>query len=646
MSSLPEVTVLFARLASQIQNEAINSDQSDDVLVTVLNQSLNLNEVPRVRVLDSALSIMCFTAPQVFDSVIDYSVNTLVSVLSSLIDCKVTRMDKKEIFRIGSSLSCRDCEGVMEACADVLGKLSEQGMYYRPILYSVVRLAAMTTQFRYIMRVTPVVDVQSTEGSHHAMTKLMHYIPKSISLEKQELELRLLSWSLDPQNLVKDVLQVLQDAIGRPFMCLSLELYEKLEWRSIIICLALSPLMFIETRALLHQWFLLTGLASTLELQVELVSMVLDLLSSPMKWGLSLEVGSKLPFSYAYFLYKHQLFRAFAGPLSLDGFLNLVHKIKKSISQTKKKLKHSATTSMVDHKAAWAMAMNFPSWFYFAALLLNGKNSSDNFFCRLHEDNQLQKSLCSVAAAWYIAWVLDPVDESASGLLAKKLEKLSTTLINKHTSAYEYRERTSSDEIKLKKPKPNDKTNDAFHKFQPFRLWLEEFETVDIKNNVMFRRITLGILIGCSGSINDDECESILHYVSTGTILHTKESRCAGLKHKRRNFEFIDGSSLKEAVAGACTVFYLTDIAERMSDTIFETREVAVDFICSIKLRTVKYLLKCVKRLLEFEFHQNNDILIKDLKRRMLQWRYQGNDIFHGYKDFDDAINEIASKLS
>ncbi|GKA82030.1 hypothetical protein Tco_0788778 [Tanacetum coccineum] len=29
----------------------------------------------------------------------------------------------------------------------------------------------------------------------------------------------------------------------------------------------------------------------------------------------------------------------------------------------------------------------------------------------------------------------------------------------------------------------------------------------------------------------------------------------------------------------------------------------------------------------------------------MLRWRRQGKDIFHGYKDLDDAINVIASKF-
>nr|XP_043627179.1 uncharacterized protein LOC122598655 [Erigeron canadensis] len=506
----------------------------------------------------------------------------------------------------------------------------------------------MTTQYQYTVELAPPLDVQSTEGRSDAVLKLMHYVPKRISLDIQELQLRSLLWYLDPQNLVKDVSQVLQDAIGRSFICLSEELYENMEWRSIIICLALSPLMFTETRALLHRWFLLTGLASVLELQVELVSMVLDLLSRPMRWGLTAEVGSQLPFSYAYFLFKHQLIRTLSGPLSFGGFLELVQKIKKSVSLTKGKLKHFATTSsMVDHKSTWAMAMYFPNWFYFAALLLSGKSRSDSFFGHLNKDNQLQTS-CSAAAAWYIAWILDPIDESTSGLLAKKLEKLSTTLINKHSSSYEPRKTTGSYAIKSKKSKPNDKPDHIYDKYtgQTIRIWLEGFETVVTKNSVMFRKITLGFLIGCFASINEDECELLLHYAATGKILHSKGNQHTGLKQKRWNTEGIDKSNRKEVVAGACIVFNLTDITEGMSDSIFETREIAVDLICQIKQKVVKYLLKCVKRLLEFEFDQKFVISIKDLHRRMLRWRHQGNDVFHGYNDFNDAIAVIASKLS
>ncbi|KAI3524728.1 hypothetical protein L1887_03391 [Cichorium endivia] len=492
MSNLLELTGLFLRLASQNQTGnagTSNADQSDDVLVAAVNQSLNLNEQSRVTVLDTALSLMCFTAPQVFDSVIDYSVNTLVSVLSSSINCKVSRLGKAEVLRIGSSISAHDCVRVMESCADVLEKLTEHGTLYRSLLYTIVRVAVMTTRFQYSMQLTPSLNLQSTDERSHALSKLVHYIPKKISIDNQELQLRLLIWYLDPQTLVENISQLLQDVIGRPFICLNEELYEKIEWRSVIICLALSPLMFIETRALLHSWFLHSGLDSVLEFQTGLVSMLLDLLSRPMWWGLSTEVGSNLPFSHAYFLFNHQLIKTMTQPLSCGGFLELVHKIKDSVSHI----------SMVDHKSTWAIAMNFPDWFYFAALLLSGK---------------------------------------------------------------------------------------SFDKF-----------------------------------------EMLLNYVATGTIIRSTESQ----------------PGFKEAVKGACVVFYFTDIAERISGSIFETREIAVDFICQIKSKVVKYLIKCVDKLTKFEIDQKNGFLFKDLHRRMLRWRHQGKEFFHGY--LDDTINTIASKL-
>lgn len=65
-----------------------------------------------------------------FDSVIDYFVNTIVSVLSSSIDCKVLRFGRAMVLQVGGSISASDCVGMMESCADVLGKLNENGMMF------------------------------------------------------------------------------------------------------------------------------------------------------------------------------------------------------------------------------------------------------------------------------------------------------------------------------------------------------------------------------------------------------------------------------------------------------------------------------------------------------------------------------------
>lgn len=69
---------------------------------------------------------------------------------------------------------------------------------------------------------------------------------------------RLILWSLDPLILKHDISEILREKIRRPFLCLKKELHNQLAWRSIIICLVASPTAFAETRALLHNWFLLT----------------------------------------------------------------------------------------------------------------------------------------------------------------------------------------------------------------------------------------------------------------------------------------------------------------------------------------------------------------------------------------------------
>lgn len=98
------------------------------------------------------------------------------------------------------------------------------------------------------------------------------------------------------------------------------------------------------------------GLASILTLQIQLVSAVLDVVSRPMWWGLSREIGSKIPFSLAYFPYNHQLIRTLSGPLSWESFQHLVYKITRFSSK-----KYCYTSSehgpvksdLVDHKSMW-----------------------------------------------------------------------------------------------------------------------------------------------------------------------------------------------------------------------------------------------------------------------------------------------------
>lgn len=67
MSKLTEVTDLLARIAENLHKQVPLGDYEDscDYHISELNRSLNLNEGPKLRVLDTALSLMCFKAPEV-----------------------------------------------------------------------------------------------------------------------------------------------------------------------------------------------------------------------------------------------------------------------------------------------------------------------------------------------------------------------------------------------------------------------------------------------------------------------------------------------------------------------------------------------------------------------------------------------------
>ncbi|XP_059633100.1 uncharacterized protein LOC132275917 [Cornus florida] len=693
MSRLPEITDLFARLASNLQTLKTtvgDEDQTCDLLISNLNCSLNLNENSRVRVLDTALSLMGFRAPQVFDSGIEYLVRTIVTVLSSTIACKVLRFQKEEVLQIGSTISRRDCAELIEFCADVLGRLDGHGMLSHTLLHAVVRVAVSASCFRYVLELTPILDVKSIEGRSLAVSKLLCHLQKEISLRNEEIPLRLLLWYLDPLILKNDLLQILQEAIRRPFLCLNIVFYERTDWRLILLCLALTPAMFIETRALLHNWFLMTGLATVLELQIELVRLILDVISRPTWWGITMEVGSNLPSSHAYFPQKHHLMRTLAGPLSFENFLHLVHSTSKPVPNAKSysdsTLKQDATKfAMIGHKSMWAMAMNFPEWFFFASLLLfAGKNNQDIFHseCTLgaaetEQSQDIDLPCFSASAARHIAWILSPISESHQNLLVDSLIRISESWRLKLFSSDNHYKVKAGYKKKLKKPKFHDISEESplLKEFdcRTIQYWLQEFQDIyikywneivnssasfaaksscgiSLKQSVLFRKIPLGILIGYSTGINEDGCELLLHYVVTGSILQLTETQTAGLNHRKwiaGEQEDFDKCNIKEAVAGACLVFRLTDVVESMSASMFDTEEGGIDSICRLKQRTGKYLFKCIKKLLQLNIDEDNVLMmLRDLYSRLVRWRHQGRDVFQGSEDLNDAIEALSNKLS
>lgn len=95
-----------------------------------------------------------------------------------------------------------------------------------------------------------------------------------------------------------------------------------------------------------------------LELLIQLVLMTLDVVSRPMFWGISAEVGAKLPFLNAYFPYNQLLLRTLAGPLSYDGLQQLVHYTMDPVPCAQKQLyptfkPPAVKVATIDHKSIW-----------------------------------------------------------------------------------------------------------------------------------------------------------------------------------------------------------------------------------------------------------------------------------------------------
>ncbi|KAJ0030730.1 hypothetical protein Pint_13389 [Pistacia integerrima] len=702
MTTLPEIVDLFSRLTSHLQTLNQNEEEEEEessinLSISKLNKSLNISQNSRVRVLDAALSLMCFGAPKVFDSVIEFSVKTIISVLSSSITCKVISFRNEEILQIGSSISRHDCEELMEACNDVLEKLKGRGLYCvlffffgvlsHLLLRAVVRVAVSACLYRFSFPLMVFLDVKSIDGRTSAVSKLLCYLPREFSLENHEIPLRLLFWYLDPLMLKHDVSKILQDTTERPFLCLKKEFHERVDWHAIVICLALSPVIFIETRALLHNWFLLTGLASILELLIGLTSVILDIISCPSWWGLSLEFGSKLPFSSAYFPYKNHLLRMLAGPLTSESFLRLVHATSKPVLHVTKidpTINLSATkVGTIDHKSIWALAISFPDWFYFASILLFSERFQGNFHLKgslgKPKIGQMQDvEAVSVAAARYIAWILNPIDKSKQELLVEILTKISGAWTPNQFSSGENHKEEAGYSKKIKKPKLNDSKEDYTvekeYDCQSIGLWLKEFQSLyvqysmvsvnnpsshevkgsnglNLKQNVLFRRIPLGILVGFPSCINEDGCELLLHYAATGRIIHLGETSGVGLKHGKGIAHELEDSVLfpakfnkREAIAGAFLVFSLTDIIESMSTSLYETDERGVDFICQVKIKAAKYLINCIKRQIQLHIDEDGVQTLIDLSSRLMRWRHQGQVVVQVDKDLDEVINALSNK--
>ncbi|KAF8036357.1 hypothetical protein BT93_C2159 [Corymbia citriodora subsp. variegata] len=181
-----------------------------------------------------------------------------------------------------------------------------------------------------------------------------------------------------------------------------------------------------------------------------------------------------------------------------------------------------------------------------------------------------------------------------------------------------------------------------------------EGQSIDgcLKQSMMFREIPLAILIGQSSLIDEDVCELLLHYASTGRILQPGKIKRVGLKHMRSYSEgpvsalWNDDCVKEEAIRGACLIFKLTDIVENMSSLLCETEESELGFICRLKERIVGYLVKCIKSLIQLETFEGKSLMLLDLHHRLLQWKHNGQGRFKIPEDLDHVMLELNHQIS
>ncbi|PKA63333.1 hypothetical protein AXF42_Ash005228 [Apostasia shenzhenica] len=491
----------------------------------------------------------------------------------------------------------------------------------------------------------------------------------------------------------------------RPFLSLKSEMYNRMTWRMVIICLVTSPTMFKQARSLLHSWFLKTGFPFIMEFQIVAVSSLLDMISRPMSWGVSMELGLKYSHSHAYFPSQcHQLLGVLNGYITCKSFLAMIHHIKIAVAQIMEPifhpnkchsshatLGHEAILDVIGENSTWAMLMNFPTWFYFASALLFFDKDWNTYFsndiaAKIDVESVNQYELVE-AAILCLSWVMSPCSKGNLDRLAEHFHKTSrswSTVSSTQTSSHEkcssigtHKKGAVSCNKKLRIQKA---CNDKFklvatkNSFSSLARWLRKFDGFVAQSKMksflshessysfaetelmsrrskLFTQIPLGILISCPNFLKDKECELLLYYATTGDISHFSDVHTDADEHHERDFSSPSGTEgRKWGLDGTRLVFSFSDIIEDMSAMLFDCENTRLDYICLLKGKICGYLLRCVKEFLNIyvpnlgEHRGSVDLL--DLVKRLTMWKQQGREVFDGCEEFDDFVNGLATKVS
>ena len=86
------------------------------------------------------------------------------------------------------------------------------GIICDSLLYAVVKVAVSASSFRHVKELGPVIDVRPGARRTLDLSKLLHYLPKELTVKKGEIPLRytlrlhLLGWNEMGENRMKFVL--------------------------------------------------------------------------------------------------------------------------------------------------------------------------------------------------------------------------------------------------------------------------------------------------------------------------------------------------------------------------------------------------------------------------------------------------------
>ncbi|KAL5660641.1 hypothetical protein ACJX0J_027766, partial [Zea mays] len=513
---------------------------------------------------------------------------TLVSVLSASVSCRVVRPNGdagQDMLCVGSSVSpvhCRELlRSIVYSCAALVEKLGDYGRHSYDMLYAVAKTIVLSPNYQclfllpYYKEEGEIVSRMGTIAAELINHPSYHVLPSDDSNPP-----RLLLWHLDPSIIRLDLSVMLKEVIKRPLLCLRKELYNRMEWRIIIICPVCSPTVFMEMRSLLHFWFQGTGLSCVLELHNALVSSALDILLKPI-----------FPFSHAYFLsHQRNLLAILTGPLSCKAFLDLISYISALIDldNTRTRCSSQKNLQLQPLKGlVMYMIISFPVWFSFATALLFYREGSHDSLSETLSKEPTAESISDVSlvqrAAFYLSWVLCPSNDDQCEMLSNNILEISHSWARNNKKCLSY-QITMNHRRKLQIPTAA--KSEKFH--VPINTLcacvkccsttafpqVQDGKLADLHpsnfNLILHQWIPLGVLLISPSCANEQNCDILLCYTSTG------EDSAALIAERW-------------ALIGAYLIFIWLDVVEDMSSLIFGCEDRCHRSVSQLRNKTAPY---------------------------------------------------------